>query len=439
MRLDIFRTNINACTLAALMSLGICAASCSDDNNNDDDIPSGTTEPESGATLSGIVRAGQTVLLREGRTFSLSGEYLVEDGGILRIEPGVTIRAINTDDTPDYIMIAQGGQIDAQGTASDPIVMTVENYPAEGASLGGNGWCGVHICGRAHTNKGTGTLSEIGGYPYGSGTSTANDTDNSGTMRYVRLECAGYAFTEETEANGLTLYGVGSGTTIDHIQVYRGADDGIEFFGGSVNVKYILITDCEDDSFDWTEGWNGKAQFLVADQRGTSGAADDGDCLIEADNNGDDNEATPFAHPILANLTLIGNNSQNGTRGIRLREGTQAEIYNAIVTGKPRSLTVESQLTEEALADGTSKLQYVILGEDFSTTEGIYTQDMFLAEGNHNQVSSASIPSFADDDFVGVIDGGTTLSDSFFTAAAYCGAVQDGDSAWNLTGSWIRR
>ena len=295
------------------------------------------------------------------------------------------------------------------------------------------------ICGRAHTNKGTGTLSEIGGYPYGSGTSTANDTDNSGTMRYVRLECAGYAFTEETEANGLTLYGVGSGTTIDHIQVYRGADDGIEFFGGSVNVKYILITDCEDDSFDWTEGWNGKAQFLVADQRGTSGAADDGDCLIEADNNGDDNEATPFAHPILANLTLIGNNSQNGTRGIRLREGTQAEIYNAIVTGKPRSLTVESQLTEEALADGTSKLQYVILGEDFSTTEGIYTQDMFLAEGNHNQVSSASIPSFADDDFVGVIDGGTTLSDSFFTAAAYCGAVQDGDAAWNLTGSWIRR
>lgn len=139
MRLDIFRTNINACTLAALMSLGICAASCSDDNNNDDDIPSGTIEPESGATLSGIVRAGQTVLLREGRTFSLSGEYLVEDGGILRIEPGVTIRAINTDDTPDYIMIAQGGQIDAQGTASDPIVMTVENYPAEGASLGGNG------------------------------------------------------------------------------------------------------------------------------------------------------------------------------------------------------------------------------------------------------------------------------------------------------------
>ena len=173
-------------------------------------------------------------------------------------------------------------------------------------------------------------------------------------MRYVRLECAGYAFSEETEANGLTLYGVGNGTTIDHIQVYRGADDGVEFFGGSVNVKYLIVTDCEDDSFDWTEGWNGKAQFLVADQRGTTAAKDNGDCLIEADNNGDDNAATPIAHPILANLTLIGNNSTEGTRGIRLREGTQAEINNAIVPGKQKSLTVEQERTESTMDDGTS-------------------------------------------------------------------------------------
>ena len=317
--------------------------------------------------------------------------------------------------------------------------MEASGYPAEGASLGGNGWCGVHICGKAHTNKGTGTKSEIGGYPYGSGSSTANDNDNSGTMRYVRLECAGYAFSEETEANGLTLYGVGNGTTIDHIQVYRGADDGVEFFGGSVNVKYLIVTDCEDDSFDWTEGWNGKAQFLVADQRGTTAAKDNGDCLIEADNNGDDNAATPIAHPILANLTLIGNNSTEGTRGIRLREGTQAEIYNAIVTGKPNCLTVETEGTESSLADGTSKLQYIVLGQNFSSAEGIYTQDMFLAEGNHNSVSATNIPSFASNDFVGVIDGGATLSDSFFTTAAYCGAVSADNSAWDLNKAWMRK
>lgn len=442
MKLNVFGMKVNVWAMAALMSMGLCATACSD-SDDDSQNPSGgdatTVEMENGATLTGGVKNGQTVILKEGYSFKLSGEYLVEAGGLLKIEPGVTIKAQNDDDTPDYIMVAMDGKIDAQGTADNPIVMTVENYPAEGASLGGNGWCGVHICGKAHTNKGTGTKSEIGGYPYGSGSSTANDNDNSGTMRYVRLECAGYAFSEETEANGLTLYGVGNGTTIDHIQVYRGADDGVEFFGGSVNVKYLIVTDCEDDSFDWTEGWNGKAQFLVADQRGTTAAKDNGDCLIEADNNGDDNAATPIAHPILANLTLIGNNSTEGTRGIRLREGTQAEIYNAIVTGKPNCLTVETEGTESSLADGTSKLQYIVLGQNFSSAEGIYTQDMFLAEGNHNSVSATNIPSFASNDFVGVIDGGATLSDSFFTTAAYCGAVSADNSAWDLNKAWMRK
>ena len=233
---------------------------------------------------------------------------------------------------------------------------------------------------------------------------------------------------------------MGSGTTIDHVQVYRGADDGFEFFGGSVNAKYLISTDCEDDSFDWTEGWTGKAQFLVADQRGTSGAADNGDCLIEADNNADDNAAAPMAHPILANMTLIGNNSTEGKRGIRLREGTEAEIYNSIVTGKPQCLTVETEGTENALADGASKLQYVILGQAFNSAEGIYTEEMFLDAANHNQVSSTAIPTFADGDFTGVIeDGAATLSDSFFTTANYCGAVKAGDTAWNLDGAWIRK
>ena len=446
MKLNLFGTNVNVWALAALMGMGLFTAACSDDDGNgdggDDDVT--VVEPENGATLSGVIRSGQTVVLKEGYSFKLSGEYVVEDGGLLKIEPGVTIKAQNNDEGAtqknDYIMVAMGGKIDAQGTPDKPIVMTVEEMPAEGSSLGKMGWCGVHICGKAHTNKGNGTLSEIGNFPYGSGTSTANDNDNSGIIRYVRLECAGYAFTSEKEANGLTLYGVGSGTTIDHVQVYRGADDGFEFFGGSVNAKYLIATDCEDDSFDWTEGWNGKAQFLVADQRGTSGAKDNGDCLIEADNNGDDNAATPVAHPVLANMTLIGNNSAEGNRGIRLREGTQAEIYNSIVTGKSKSLTVETPGTENSLVDGTSKLQYVILGGGFDTKESIYTENLFLAADNHNQVSSTAIPVFAADDFVGVIENGAaTLSDSFFITADYCGAVKEGDTNWNLNKAWIRR
>ena len=169
MKLNVFGMKVNVWAMAALMSMGLCTTACSD-SDDDSQNPGGgdatTVEMENGATLTGGVKNGQTVILKEGYSFKLSGEYLVEAGGLLKIEPGVTIKAQNDDDTPDYIMVAMDGKIDAQGTADSPIVMTVENYPAEGASLGGNGWCGVHICGKAHTNKGTGTKSEIGGYPY---------------------------------------------------------------------------------------------------------------------------------------------------------------------------------------------------------------------------------------------------------------------------------
>ena len=149
-------------------------------------------------------------------------------------------------------------------------------------------------------------MSEIGNAPYGGD----QEDDNSGTLRYIRLEYTGYAFDEEHESNGVSFYGVGSGTTVEYLQAYKGADDGFEFFGGSVNAKYLVVTDCEDDSFDWTEGWNGKAQFLVATQVGTTGATDaDGDCLIEADNQDVNPNATPCSFPTLSNLTLIGNNS----------------------------------------------------------------------------------------------------------------------------------
>lgn len=182
-------------------------------------------------------------------------------------------------------------------------------------------WGGLHICGYAHTNNGSGK-SEIGNAPYGGN----NDADNSGTLKYIRLEYTGYAFDEEHEANGVSFYGVGNGTTVEHLQAYQGSDDGFEFFGGSVNVKYMVVTSCSDDSFDWTEGWNGKAQFLVAYQEGESSLGYACDCLMECDNNGTNNAATPVAHPTIANATLIGNGGD--AQGVRLRAGTQVELYN---------------------------------------------------------------------------------------------------------------
>lgn len=163
-------------------------------------------------------------------------------------------------------------------------------------------WGGIHICGYAHTNAEGGTgSSEIGVTPY----SGSNDADNSEVLRYIRPGYNGSAFDEEHEPKGVSFYGVGNVTTVEYLQAYKGFDDGLEFFGGSVNVKYLIATGCSDDSFDWTEGWNGKAQFPVAYQENKKTLGYDCDCLMECDNNGFNNAAIPVAHPALSNLALI--------------------------------------------------------------------------------------------------------------------------------------
>lgn len=406
------KKNWKFATMALIAGVSLFATSCSSDEdpvNNPGDGGEDTYVLDSDIT--------ENVTLETGKTYTLNGGVHVKSGATLTIQPGVTIVAQH-DETVDYILIEQGAKIDAQGTAAQPIVMTSEKKEA-------GAWGGLHICGYAHTNNGSGK-SEIGNAPYGGN----NDADNSGTLKYIRLEYTGYAFDEEHEANGVSFYGVGNGTTVEHLQAYQGSDDGFEFFGGSVNVKYMVVTSCSDDSFDWTEGWNGKAQFLVAYQEGESSLGYACDCLIECDNNGTNNAATPVAHPTIANATLIGNGGD--AQGVRLRAGTQVELYNTIITGKGKPLTVETNETENALKDGTSKLEYVAISGELSSKQGIYTNvDFAQATGNlTNQEFSWT------GKYVGTLDGGKDLSaDSFFTKTDYKGAVKSGDdwtSGWTL-------
>ena len=406
------KKNWKFATMALIAGVSLFATSCSSDEdpvNNPGDGGEDTYVLDSDIT--------ENVTLETGKTYTLNGGVHVKSGATLTIKPGVTIVAQH-DETVDYILIEQGAKIDAQGTAAQPIVMTSEKKEA-------GAWGGLHICGYAHTNNGSGK-SEIGNAPYGGN----NDADNSGTLKYIRLEYTGYAFDEEHEANGVSFYGVGNGTTVEHLQAYQGSDDGFEFFGGSVNVKYMVVTSCSDDSFDWTEGWNGKAQFLVAYQEGESSLGYACDCLMECDNNGTNNAATPVAHPTIANATLIGNGGD--AQGVRLRAGTQVELYNTIITGKGKPLTVETNETENALKDGTSKLEYVAISGELSSKQGIYTNaDFAQATGNlTNQEFSWT------GKYVGTLDGGKDLSaDSFFTKTDYKGAVKSGDdwtSGWTL-------
>lgn len=369
------------CSLAFVAGMLLLTA-CGDDNIVDRGGEEDGNEMENGATLRGTITSDVT--LKAGNSYKLSGEYIVEDGATLHIEAGVNITAVY-DDIVDYILVKQGGKINAVGTASAPIVMTSEREEP-------GAWGGIHICGRAHTNaQGGAGSSEIGGAAYGGN----NDADNSGTLQYVRVEYTGYAFDEEHEANGITFYGVGNGTTVSHCEAYKGSDDGFEFFGGSVNVSNLVAVSCSDDSFDWTEGWNGTATNLVAYQEAEATLGYDCDCLIEADNNENNFAATPISAPTLRNLILVGNASSANGRGIRLRRGTQVTIEGAKVCGKKNAVTLESDETENALLAGTSKLSGMTVDSELRSEKSIYTNDAFVSAGNTID-TNLTYASFAD-------------------------------------------
>jgi len=398
-------------TLAVISAMTVFSA-C-----NDDDNPIIDNGDEELTELKGELTEDLT--LKSGKEYSLTGGFHVLKGATLTIEPGVKIVA-KDDDVVDYILIEQGAKINANASADSPIIMTSEKKEP-------GAWGGLHICGYAPTNIGSVGKSEIGDADYG-GEEVA---DNSGVLRYIRLEYTGYAFSEEKEANGVTFYGVGNGTTVEYLQAYKGSDDGFEWFGGTVNVKYLIATDCSDDSFDWTEGWTGKAQFLIAYQGEESSIGYDCDCLIEADNNSKNFAATPVSAPILSNLTLIGNSSTTGKRGIRLRAGTQTQIYNTLVKGKSSCLTTETNETEQSLVDGTSVLDYIYVESGIDTAEGIYSQELFTANINNGINQTLTFTK----NYIGTVEGGKNMkeTDSFFDATEYKGAIQS-DNDW--TAGW---
>ena len=227
-----------------------------------------------------------------------------------------------------------------QGQSTNPIVFTpLTDNPTYGD------WGGIIVNGYATINTGFNAEGEGGTGIYGGD----NDGDDSGILRYVRVEYAGKVLGTDNELNGFSFNGVGDGTIIEYIQAYKGSDDGIEFFGGTVNVRYAVSTHNQDDSFDWTHGWRGKGQYWLVQQ-----GPDGGDRGIEADNNGDDNLLEPYSNPTLSNLTLIGVDDGDGLNtGIRLREGTKGKIFNTYVTGFPKyGIRVSDEVTLQNVENG---------------------------------------------------------------------------------------
>ncbi|SMP24559.1 hypothetical protein [Chryseobacterium profundimaris] len=313
--------------IAAALFIGTSFAiqSCSS-SDDDDSIP--TVSPVGIAqdpnNFKGDVPNGQVVTLDPTKVYKLTGAVMVKNGGKLVIPAGTRIEA--TGGTSSFITVEQGGQIFANGTASAPVVFT---SPA--ATPGS--WGGLVICGRAPINKGTSATAEVGNATYGG----TNTTDNSGSLTYVRVEYAGAIFTADKEFNGLSLFGVGSGTKVENVALVNGSDDGVEFFGGTVNVTNIVSISNEDDAFDWTEGWNGTATNIFAKRR-SNGTGNRG---IEADNNSNNHDASPRSNPTIKNATFIGATSGEAD-GIKLRVGTYATIDNVVLSGWSTGINVEN-------------------------------------------------------------------------------------------------
>lgn len=282
----------------------------------------GGEEPgETVVTLSGVYTEDLT--LDADTDYLVTGPVLMASGATLSIPAGTTIR-VQPVGVNAYIAIQQGAQINAVGSASEPIVLT-----SNAGSPGAGDWGGLVVCGRASINstpvgsENTAT-SEVGQLSYGGNI----DTDNSGTIQYMRIEYAGGAIDGNAELNGLSLYAVGSGTTIDHIQIFEGSDDGVEFFGGTVNVSQVAVVNAQDDSIDWTEGYTGTLTDVYVQLGGTVN-----DKAFECDGYNSDfsNEGGYFSAPNVNNVTVIGTDGVN-EEAIRLRAGTQGIFTNVVVT-----------------------------------------------------------------------------------------------------------
>ncbi len=237
--------------------------------------------------------------------YTLNSAYIVQSGVTLTIKAGTKITA-RDGGTGVYIAVLQGGKIDIQGTESNPVVMS-------SANANSGDWGGLTICGNATTTAGINAVAEIGGFIYGG----SNDTESSGSIKNLVIKGTGAQINSESQYNGISLYAVGSGTTLENIAVINGADDGIEFFGGSVSVTNIYLQDNDDDSVDWTEGWNGTVTntYIKHDIEDFSTAFE-----ADKDNN----------NPKFINVTAI---SSTGGTALQFKKQSGATITNLYLSG----------------------------------------------------------------------------------------------------------
>jgi hypothetical protein len=282
--------------------------------------------------------------------YVLRGAVFVRNAATLNIQAGT--RIIGESGSVGTLIVERGGRLMAIGTPDQPIVFTSDQ--AVGTRNRGD-WGGLIINGRARINFESGEAAGEGDTGVYGGN---DDNDNSGVLRYVRVEFSGIEFSPDNELNGIAFQAVGRGTQVDHVQAHMSRDDAMEWFGGTADGKYLVMSNAADDSVDWTFGWTGRLQYVAVTQRG-----DDADNGIEADNNEFNNSVLPRSHPQIYNITMCGDPDRNeggeSQRAANLRRGTAFTIRNFLITGfKTVGFQIETTNTATTgqVDNGTSQM-----------------------------------------------------------------------------------
>lgn len=342
--------------LAVTAAAAIFATGCrkiETDGEKEIVIVNGGGGSTSGETITLTGRISADTVLRKRNTYILKGIVYMVNNKTMTIEPGTVIRGSFSGSDVAALVITRGSKIVAQGTASEPIIFTSASPNPQSGD-----WGGIVICGKASVNTSfngvantiqvEGGIDNANGDGIGGGGATPDDNDNSGVLSYVRIEYAGYAFQPDKEINSLTMAAVGRGTTIDHVQVVYAKDDAYEWFGGTVNCKYLIALKTQDDDFDTDNGYSGKVQFgivirdsLIADISNSQ--------AFESDNNSGGTNASPKTSAVFSNITAIGPRATLSNTGSTLfrgathiRRNTAISIFNSIFIGWPRGLEVDA-------------------------------------------------------------------------------------------------
>lgn len=405
-------------------------------------------------TVSGDITTNTT--WTKNNIYMLTGGFVyVTSNAILTIEPGTLIKG-----NASTLVITRGAKIMADGTQTEPIVFT--SYQPAGSRAAGD-WGGVIVCGKAPINDPAGSRLAEGGIDAVKGLYGGTDAnDNSGIIRYVRIEYAGIAYLPNNETNGLTMGAVGMGTTIDYVQVIHGGDDAFEWFGGTVNCKHLVSSRGVDDHFDTDYGFSGKIQFAVA--LADSAVADiSGSNGFESDNDAGGSTNAPLTHPIFTNISFFGPKKTatttingNHRRGAHIRRSSALCTYNSIFAGFPTGLKLESDNTANNAK--FNSLQYknniiagcpqvldtagitITWGAPYNSALGWYN---FATNGNTTLTNSLDVMAvnpynYTNPNFLlmagsPALTGGSfsspNLTDPFFTPTSYRGAF-DGVNDW---------